>query len=83
MRIALLAAIFATAWYQGRSGRTLAVLAIMVLWAASLPVLARFVANYLERAGVEGTTRTILVILACLLLLGAFAITARLLLPVA
>jgi hypothetical protein len=75
----LLAAIFALALVQGYSQRALALLGVAIVWAMLLPLILRGGALVLDRTGVEGKGRKVLLAVMAALLLVIFALGARLL----
>ncbi len=79
IRAFLMAAILAMAIFKGYSQRGLVLLGVALIWALLLPVVFKAGAVVLTKAGIEGRARRMWLGVIAVLLLGAFAIGARLL----
>lgn len=76
-RIGMIAIIFVLAWFRGFNSTAMVYLAGVVAWAACLPLLTRVFADRLSDRGYSRGARRSIVLAVAVLLLVAFAISAR------
>jgi hypothetical protein len=79
LRVVLLVVIVYLAALRGYDQRGLLLLLVAVLWALALPFVLRGLIRHLDRTQITGWRRSALLVSAALVLLGAFAVGARLL----
>ena len=76
-RIGMVLVILALGWYRGFSETAMFNLGLILIWAATLPLLTRAIAKGLDGFGLEDSTRKIVVAILAVLMLVVFALVAR------